>query len=85
MFLEHYFRDYYRLTAEQQVSHVIENWDNEIWTPVNAEVSWELPIYEPEYMNDYFIPQILEEVRGTEYEKYIDEILRGYSYFKFGS
>lgn len=84
MFLEHYFRDYYRLTAEQQVSHVIENWDNEIWTPVNAKIDYKLSICSREYMDDYFIPRILEEVRGTEYEKYIDEIRRGYSYFKFG-
>lgn len=37
-----------------------------------------------EYRDYYFIPRILEKVRGTEYEKYIPEIVRGYSYFEFG-
>ena len=72
------------LSAEQQVSYVIENWDNEIWTPVNAKIEYGMSIDSCEYRDFHFIPQILEEVRGTEYEKYIPEISRGYSYFEFG-
>lgn len=72
------------LSDEQQVSYVIENWDNEIWTPVNVEIEYGMSIDSCEYRDDYFIPQILEEVRGTEYEKYIPEIVRGYLYFEFG-
>ena len=80
---DRYFRYFDSLTAEQQVSHIIENWNNEIWTPTNAKVGYVMPI-DFEYRDDYFIPRILEEVRGTEYEKYIDEIRCGYSYFKYG-
>ena len=72
------------LSAEQQVSYVIESWDNEIWTPVNDEIEEGMSIDSCEYRDSYFIPQILKEVRGTEYEKYIPEIARGYSYFKYG-
>ena len=32
------------LSAEQQVAYVIENWDNEIWTPVNEETLVSLPL-----------------------------------------
>ena len=72
------------LSAKQQVSYVIENWDNEIWTPINAEIEEGMSIDSCEYRDFYFIPQILEEVRGTEYEKYIHEIVRGYSSFEYG-
>lgn len=70
------------LTAEQQVSYIIENWDNEIWTPINAKI--DVVSIDFEYRDDYFIPRILEEVKGTEYEKYIPEIRCEYSYFKYG-
>lgn len=76
-----YFDD---LSAEEQVSYVIENWDDEIWTPVNEEIEYGMSIDSCEYRDYHFIPQILEEVRGTEYEKYIPEICHGYSYFEYG-
>ena len=72
------------LSPEQQVAYVIENWDNEIWTPVNEEIVEGMSIDSCEYRDDYFIPQILEEVRDTKYEKYIPEIARGYLYFEYG-
>ena len=75
-----YFDD---LSAEEQVLYVIEHW-NEIWTPFNAEVEYGMSIDSCEYRDFYFIPGILEEVKGTEYEKYIPEICRGYSYFEYG-
>lgn len=71
------------LSAEQQVSYVIEHWD-EIWTPVNAEVEYGMSIDSCEYRDFYFIPGILEEVKGTEYEKYIHEICSGYLAFEYG-
>ena len=73
--------DYYSLSPEQQVSYVIEHWD-EIWTPVNAEVEFEMSIDSLEYRDYYFIPGILEEVEGTEYEKYTPEICHGYLAFE---
>lgn len=73
-----YFDD---LSAEEQVLYVIEHWD-EIWTPVNAEVEFEMSIDSLEYRDYYFIPKILEEVEGTEYEKYIPEICHGYLAFE---
>lgn len=76
-----YFKD---MTRGEQVNYVIEHWDDEIWTPVNAEVINGMSIDSCEYRDYYFIPRILEKVRGTEYEKYIPEIVRGYSYFEFG-
>ena len=72
------------LSAEQQVSYVIEHWDDEIWTPVNKEIEYGMSIDSCEYRDYHFIPIILEEVRGTEYEKYIHEICHGYSYFEYG-
>lgn len=72
------------LSAEQQVSHVIEHWDDEIWTPANAEVEFGMSIDSLEYRDYYFMPGILEEVEGTEYEKYIPEICHGYLAFKYG-
>ena len=75
-----YFDD---LSAEEQVLYVIENW-NEIWTPFNAEVEYGMSIDSCEYRDYYFIPRILEEVNGTEYEKYIPEICHGYLAFEFG-
>lgn len=71
------------LSAEQQVQFVKEHWD-EIWTPVNAEIETGMSIDSCEYRDYHFLPIILEEVKGTEYEKYIPEICCGYSYFKFG-
>ena len=76
-----YFDD---LSAEEQVLYVIEHWDDEIWTPVNAEVEYGMSIDSCEYRDYYFIPGILEEVKGTEYEKYIPEICHGYLAFTFG-
>lgn len=76
-----YFDD---LSAEEQVLYVIENWNDEIWTPVDAEPCYGMTIDSMEYRDYYFIPKILEEVKGTEYEKYIPEICHGYSYFKYG-
>ncbi len=76
-----HFKD---MTRGEQVNYVIEHWDDEIWTPVNAEVINGMSIDSCEYRDYYFIPRILEKVRGTEYEKYIPEIVRGYSYFEFG-
>lgn len=75
---------YNGLSAEQQVSHVIEHWDDEIWTPVNAEVEYGMSIDSCEYRDYYFIPRILEEVEGTEYEKYTPEICHGYLAFTYG-
>ena len=74
-----YFDD---LSAEEQVLYVIEHWDDEIWTPVNAEVEFGMSIDSCEYRDYYFIPGILEEVEGTEYEKYIPEICHGYLAFE---
>lgn len=74
--------DYYSLSPEQQVSYVIEHWDDEIWTPVNAEVEFGMSIDSCEYRDYYFIPGILEKVEGTEYEKYIPEICHGYLAFE---
>lgn len=76
-----HFKD---MTRGEQVNYVIEHWDDEIWTPVNAEVINGMSIDSCEYRDYYFIPRILEKVRGTEYEKYIPKIVRGYSYFEFG-
>lgn len=76
-----HFKD---MTGEEQVSYVIEHWDDEIWTPVNEEVMIGMSTDSCEYRDDYFIPQIIEEVKGTEYEKYIPEICFGYSFFEFG-
>lgn len=76
-----HFKD---MTRGEQVSYVIEHWDDEIWTPVNEEIINGMSIDSCEYRDDYFIPQILEEVKGTEYEKYIPEICRGYLFFEFG-
>lgn len=70
-----HFKD---MTRGEQVNYVIEHWDDEIWTPVNAEVINGMSIDSCEYRDYYFIPRILEKVRGTEYEKYIPEIVRGY-------
>lgn len=75
---------YYSLSPKQQVSHVIEHWADEIWTPVNAEIDDVMSIDSLEYRDDYFLPRILEEVKGTEYEKYIPEICHGYLAFRFG-
>lgn len=75
-----YFDD---LSAEEQVLYAIEHW-NEIWTPFNAEVEYGMSIDSCEYRDFYFIPGILEEVEGTEYEKYIPEICHGYLAFEFG-
>lgn len=73
-----------RLSADQQVQYVIEHWNDEIWTPVNEEIEDEMSIDSCEYRDYYFIPQIIEEVKGTEYEKYIPEICCGYALFKYG-
>lgn len=75
--------DYDSLSPEQQVSYAIEHW-NEIWTPVNAEIINGMSIDSYEYRDYYFIPGILEEVEGTEYEKYTPEICHGYLAFEFG-
>lgn len=72
------------LSPEQQVSYVIEHWDNEIWTPVNEYVVNGMSIDSCEYRDYYFIPGILEEVEGTKYEKYIPEICHGYLAFEYG-
>lgn len=72
------------LSDEQQVSYVIEHWDSEIWTPVNEEVEIGMSIDSLEYRDYYFIPSILEEVEGTEYEKYTPEICHGYLAFTYG-
>lgn len=72
------------LSAEQQVSYVIENWNNEIWTPVNAKIEYVRSIDFLENRDYHFLPLLFEELRGTEFEKYIPEIGRGYSYFEFG-
>lgn len=75
--------NYRNLSPAQQVSYVIEHWD-EIWTPVNAEVEFVMSIDSKEYRDNYFIPRILEKVEGTEYKKYIPEIRHGYLAFTFG-
>lgn len=75
-----YFND---LSAEEQVLYAIEHW-NEIWTPFNAEVEYGMSIDSCEYRDFYFIPGILEEVKGTKYEKYTHEISSGYLTFEFG-
>lgn len=75
-----YFDDF---SAEEQVLYVIEHW-NEIWTPFNAEVEYGMSIDSCEYRDFYFIPGILEEVKGTEYEKYTPEICHGYFAFEYG-
>lgn len=67
------------LSPEQQVSYVIEHWDDDIWTPVDTEIEFD----SYEYLDYYFLPKILEGVEGTEYEKYIPEICHGYLAFKF--
>lgn len=70
------------LTPEQQVSYVIKHWD-EIWTPVSVEEKCWKSISTLEYKISYFIPSILDEVRGTEFAKYIPEIIRGYISWEF--
>lgn len=75
---------YHSLSPAQQVSYVIEHWDDEIWTPVNKEIPHGMSIDSCEYRDYYFIPGILEEVKGTEYEKYIPEICHGYLAFEYG-
>ena len=77
-------RFFENMSPEEQVSYVIEHWDDEIWTPVNEEIEWEMSIDSMEYRDYYFIPEILEKVEGTEYEKYIPEICHGYIYFEYG-
>lgn len=66
------------LTAEQQVWYIIANWEDEIWTPVNAEVEFGNSIDDLEYRDYYFIPRIIEEIEGTVFEKYKTEIIQGY-------
>lgn len=76
-----HFKD---MTCKEQVDYAIEHWKDEIWTPVNNEVENEMSIDSCEYRDYYFMPQILEEVKGTEYERYIPEIMCGYTFFKSG-
>lgn len=64
---------YNNLLPEEQVSHVIENWE-EIWTPFNAEVEYGPTIDDLEYFDDYYLPKLLEEMQNTQFEKYKDEI-----------
>ena len=75
-----YFDD---LSAEEQVLYAIEHW-NEIWTPFNAEVEYGMSIDSCEYRDFYFIPGILEEVKGTACEQYTPEICHGYLAFEYG-
>lgn len=72
------------MTREEQVNYVIEHWEDEIWTPVNEEVINGMSIDSCEYRDYYFLPQILEEVESTEYDKYIPEICHGYLAFEYG-
>lgn len=72
------------LSAEQQVSYVIENWNNEIWTPVDTKIEYGKSLDFLENRDYHFLPLLFEELRGTEFEKYIPEIGRGYTYFEFG-
>lgn len=71
------------MTRGEQVFYIIEHW-NEIWTPIDAEIENGMSIDSCEYRDYCFIPRILEEVKGTEYEKYTPEICHGYQAFEFG-
>lgn len=63
------------LTAEQQVQYVIDNW-NEIWTPVDAEIDFSISMDDMEHFDYYYIPDIEDEIEGTEFEKYKFEIIQ---------
>lgn len=80
-----YFND---LTADEQVQDVINNWG--VMFPVlvvteerkreDYEDSLILSLDEREYFDDFFIPGILEEIKGTEFEKYKSEIIQDLCY-----
>lgn len=73
------------LTANEQVQDVINNWGNMFPVLVvtekqkreDYEDSLILSIDEREYFDDYFIPGVLYEIKGTEFEKYKREIVEG--------
>lgn len=73
------------LTAEEQVQDVISNWG--VLFPVlvvtekqkreDYEDSLIFDLDEVEYFDEYYIPGILEDIKGTEFEKYKSEIIKG--------
>lgn len=78
---------YDNLSAEQQVSYVIEYWD-EIWTPSkeNPSIPESLEIMESlntEWIDEVIIPDLLDKIEGTEVEKYKYEIISNYYSFLF--
>lgn len=74
--------DFDSLPKGKQVQYIIDNWDK-IWTPVNAITVDGMSTDDCEYLDIVIIEPTIEEVRGTEYEKYIPEIIQGYRSFEF--
>lgn len=71
--------NYDNLSPEEQVQYVIGHWC-ELWTPSKDDEA-EMPKVDWEWLDDYFIPMILEEVENTPAERYRAEIIRGYYSF----
>lgn len=76
---------FHDLTAEEQVQDVINNWGNMfpvlVVTEEQKKEDYEYyltpSLEDQEYFDDYYVPDILAEIEGTEFEKYWYEIIQG--------
>lgn len=76
--------EYSHLDADDQVKYCIDHWE-EIFpsSKVQGFHTEMLPTMEYEYIDDYILPRVIEEVKNSKYNKYSEDIIKHYSHYLY--